>query len=163
MANHSTAILSGLLLATSILVGAPSAEIQGKWAAPDDPLAKTLIDLERRWAEGACTGEKIVEKILAEDFEGTSPTDGKIYSKQDALGDPKKHAAVVSARDCQLHSAQVRFFGDSIAIIYGSESAVRKDKSGQEARHSLVWTDTWLKRNGKWQIIAVQDMNMERK
>jgi len=23
--------------------------------------------------------------------------------------------------------------------------------------HCLTWTDTWLKRDGKWQIIGVQD------
>lgn len=162
MANHSTTILGGLLLAITTAINVPAEEITGKWATPGDPVAKALVDMERRWAVSACGNEKVADKILAEDFQGTSPKDGKIYSKQDALGDPKKHAAI-SARECQLDSARVRIFGDSIAIIYGSESSVRRDKSGQDTPHSVVWTDTWLKRNGKWQIIAAQDMNMVRR
>jgi len=43
-------------------------------------------------------------------------------------------------------------------MIYGSETSVRKAKDGKEFERTLIWTDTWLKRNGKWQIIAVQDM-----
>ena len=47
--------------------------------------------------------------------------------------------------------------GDSIALAYGAESAVGKAKDGKEAKHCLIWTDTWLKRAGKWQIVAAQD------
>ena len=50
----------------------------------------------------------------------------------------------------------MRFFGDSIAIAYGSESRIRKGADGKEARRCQVWTDTWLKRNGQWRIVAAQ-------
>lgn len=33
-----------------------------------------------------------------------------------------------------------------------------KGKDGKEFLRCLVWTDTWLKRDGKWQIIAAQDV-----
>jgi hypothetical protein len=46
---------------------------------------------------------------------------------------------------------------DRVAIIYGSERALRSDKEGKEAMRCLVWTDTWLKRHGKWEIVAAQD------
>jgi hypothetical protein len=32
-----------------------------------------------------------------------------------------------------------------------------KDKEGKETKRCLIWTDTWLKRAGKWQIVAAQD------
>ena len=44
-----------------------------------------------------------------------------------------------------------------LAIAYGNESSIRKGKDGEENLRCLVWTDTWLKREGKWQIIAAQD------
>jgi hypothetical protein len=50
------------------------------------------------------------------------------------------------------------FFGDKIAVVYGSENAIRKTPDGQEHTRTLIWTDTWLKRNGSWQIVAAQDM-----
>ena len=32
-----------------------------------------------------------------------------------------------------------------------------KDDNGKEAKRCLIWTDTWLKRAGKWQIVTAQD------
>jgi hypothetical protein len=45
-----------------------------------------------------------------------------------------------------------------LAVAYGNESSIRKGKDGKEFLRCLVWTDTWLKRDGKWQIIAAQDV-----
>jgi len=39
-----------------------------------------MVDAERQWAEAACTHNKITEKTLADDFQGTSP-EGKRYTK----------------------------------------------------------------------------------
>ena len=61
------------------------------------------------------------------------------------------------AHDCGLDETKVRFFGDSIALVYGSEHALGKDKSQPGAKVCQVWTDTWLKRGGKWQVVASQD------
>ena len=59
-------------------------------------------------------------------------------------------------RGCRLDDAKVRFFGDNVAVIYGSERAARTEKN-KEIMRCLVWTDTWLNRNGKWEIVAAQD------
>jgi hypothetical protein len=131
---------------------------QGQWAAADSPTAKFMIDAERKWAEAACTHDKIAQTILAEDFQGTSP-EGQRYSKSEEVSDTEDTSK--NARDCRLIDAKVRFFGDSLALVYGSESAVRKDKDGTEQSRCLIWTDTWLKRNGNWQIIAAQDTRFD--
>jgi hypothetical protein len=151
-------VLRLLVLALSVFAMAWAQS--AKWAAPDDPVAKSLIDMERQWAEAECTHGLVVQTILADDFEGTSP-EGKLYSKSDAVEEAK--TAKSQARGCHLHDAKVRFIGDNLAIVYGSESAIAKASDGKESTRSLVWTDTWLKRNGKWQIVAVQDMPAERK
>jgi hypothetical protein len=127
---------------------------QAKWADPEDSTAQSLINMERQWAEAACTGSAIAGKILAEDFQGTSP-DGKRYSRTDELAEAKN--SKVQARDCRLIDAKVLFFGEATALVYGSESSIRKGSDGREHTRSLVWTDTWLKRNGNWRIVAAQD------
>jgi hypothetical protein len=48
-----------------------------------------------------------------------------------------------------------------VAIIYGSEHAIGKDKTHPDAKVCQVWTDTWLKRGGKWQIVASQDNRVD--
>ena len=47
------------------------------------------------------------------------------------------------------------FFGSNLAMVYGSETATRNNKVGKPEPRCLTWTDTWLKRDGHWQIIAV--------
>lgn len=117
-----------------------------------DKTSQWMIDMERRWAEASCTGQVVVDELLAEDFIGTAP-DGKRYTKADAVQSAKKRTT--RERDCKLLGAKVYYYGDSIAIVQGSESAVLP-KDG--ATQVLIWNDTWMKRNGKWQIISVQDM-----
>ena len=141
-----------LLVTLFAVAGAHSQ--QSKWASADDATAKFMLDAERQWAEAACNHNKIAQQILADDFQGTS-TEGKRYSKPQEVADTADTAN--SASDCRLLDAKVRFFGDSVALIYGSESSVRKAKDGKETRRCQIWTDTWLKRNGKWQIVAAQD------
>jgi hypothetical protein len=128
---------------------------QSRWATADDPNAKYIVDLERKWAEAACTQNRIEAKILADDFQGTSPRDGSRYTKAHELAfhdDPKNVAT-----DCRLLDAKVRFFGSNLAMVYGSETATRNSKDGKPEPRCLTWTDTWLKRKGTWQVIAAQD------
>jgi len=147
-----------IMFSVVIVVGAHGQ--QGRWAAADSPTAKFMIDAERQWAEAACTHNKITEKILADDFQGTSP-EGKRYTKSEEVADTADLSK--TARDCRLIDAKVRFFGDDLAMVYGSESSARKAKDGAERSRCLIWTDTWLKRNGSWQIVAAHDMLTDRK
>jgi hypothetical protein len=139
-------------IATMLLPG-PARAQQSHWASADDKTAKYILDMERKWAESICADNGVVEVLVADDFQGTS-TDGSRYTKADELKDEK---GAHTAHDCGLDETKVRFFGDSIAIVYGSEHAVGKDKSQPDAKVCQIWTDTWLKRGGKWQVVASQD------
>jgi Domain of unknown function (DUF4440) len=143
------------IAATSLLV--PACAQQGLWASTDDKAAKYIVEMERKWAEGVCVDNGVVAGLLADDFQGTT-TVGSRFTKADELRDEKSPRA---AHDCGLDDAKVRFFGDSLAVVYGSEHATGKDKSQPKAKVCQVWTDTWLKRNGRWQIIASHDNRVE--
>lgn len=145
-----------LLLLTAIGSVAPLSTLsaqQSHWASPDDKTAQFMIDMERKWAEGVCVDNGVVAGLLADDFQGTATAGGR-FTKADELRDEK---APRTAHGCGLDETKVRFFSDSLAIVYGSEHAIGKDKSQPAAKVCQIWTDTWLKRNGKWQIIASQD------
>ncbi len=141
----------------AMLLLVPASAQQSHWASADDRTAKYIIEMERKWAEGVCVDNGVVAGLLADDFQGTS-TSGTRFTKADELKDGKN---VRTAHDCGLDETRVRFFGDSIAIVYGSEHAVGKDKSRPGAKVCQVWTDTWLKRDGAWKIIASQDNRVE--
>jgi hypothetical protein len=125
---------------------------ESRWGPPGEETVKFIIAAEAKWANSACSPQPDLKDVIADDFQGTSPS-GRRYGKKDAITSDTK----ALERDCQLGEVKVRFFGDSIAIAYGAESAATKAKDGKEAKHCLIWTDTWLKRAGKWQIVAAQD------
>ena len=158
--GHRILHLMCVVTCVVVLMAAANAQ-QSHWAASDDKTAKFMIDMERKWAEGVCTNNGVVSELLADDFQGTS-TRGERYTKADELRDEKSPH---SAHSCALDDAKVRFFsfssGEDVAIIYGSEHSIGKDKAHPDAKVCQVWTDTWLKRNGKWQIAAAQDNKVD--
>lgn len=140
-----------------VLLSASAIGQTSHWAAAGDKTAQWMISMEGKWAQAACDNNPVAETLLADDFLGTAPT-GERYDKKAELNDarhPTRHF-----RGCKLGEVKVRFFGDHVALLYGSESRVRTDP-GKEGPETLVWTDTWLKRNGKWQIIAAQDGRLD--
>jgi ketosteroid isomerase-like protein len=110
-----------------------------------------ILDSERQWAESVATGDtSAIERILADDFVGVDPK-GRLYMKQQMIDETRnapKH--FVSNR---LNDVKVRFYGET-AIAQGSETWEKR--SGERGR--FVWTDTWLQRNGRWQIVAAEDL-----
>ena len=140
----------GICLVLALAVSAQ----QAKWAPQSDETAQSLINMERQWAEADCDGNLAIETILADDFQGTAP-DGTRYTKAHEIQDTQtsKH----EDHGCQLGEVRVHFFGDSLAVLYGTESRMSKGGDGVERQRTLIWTDTWLKRGGRWQIIAAQD------
>ena len=127
---------------------------QGRWAAADDATAKFILEAEEQWEEAACNHNKSSESILADDFWATAP-DGAQYGKEEEVKDTQDSSK--SARDCHISDTRVRLFGDDVAMVYGKGYSVRKDKGGHQGPRCLTYTDTWLRRNGKWQIIAAHD------
>jgi hypothetical protein len=128
----------------AILLVIPAHAQQSHWASADDKTAKYIIDMERKWAEGVCVNNGVVASLLADDFQGTS-TKGAHFTKADELKDEKGARA---AHDCGLDEAKVHFLGDNVAVVYGREHAIGKDKSQPSAKVCQVGTDTWLKRGG---------------
>ena len=137
----------------------PAQAQESRWAKADDLTARALINDERLWAESDCTHNGIEKTILADDFQGTGPG-GSRYSKKEAT---VEFANGTREEACEMYEVTVHFFGDAMAILYGSESAVHIETDGRRHTVKLTWTDTWLKRHGIWQIVAAQDMPTETK
>ena len=110
-----------------------------------------ILDSERQWAESVASGDtSAIEHILANDFIGVDPK-GRLYAKQ-AMIDETRNAPKYFVSN-HLNDVKVRFY-DNTAIAQGSETWEKH--SGERGR--FVWTDTWLKRNDRWQIVAAEDL-----
>jgi ketosteroid isomerase-like protein len=112
---------------------------------------RSIIESERQWAESVATGDpSAVERILADDFLGVDPT-GKVYDKAKMIADTRNAPQYFVSN--RLNEVKVRFYGET-AIAQGDETWERR--TGERGR--FVWTDTWIRRNGRWQIVAAEDL-----
>ena len=110
-----------------------------------------ILDSERQWAESVATGDtSAIERILADDFIGVDPK-GHLYTKQQMMDETRNAPKYFVSN--RLNDVKVRFYGNT-AIARGSETWEKR--SGERGR--FVWTDTWMRRNGRWQIVAAEDL-----
>ena len=110
-----------------------------------------IKESERLWAETSANGDTaLVERILADDFVGVAP-EGTFYDKAREIADTRESRKEFLSN--HLNDVNVRFYGDA-AVAQGSESWVKRDST----RGRYVWTDTWIKRSGHWQIVAAEDL-----
>jgi ketosteroid isomerase-like protein len=123
-------------------------------AAPE--MAQRIIEeSERKWVDAVTSGDAgIVEKTLADDFTGVGP-DGNPFDKKTMVelirGAPQEY---ISDR---FDGMTVKFYGKT-AVAQGSESWERRTEMPKKGR--FVWSDTWMLRNGKWQIVAGVDYEL---
>jgi ketosteroid isomerase-like protein len=108
---------------------------------------------ESQWAEADSKGDTAaVERVLADDFVGVAP-DGTFYDKAEEIKNTREDNGNTLFN--HANEIKVRFFGDT-AVAQGSETWERR--TGEPKKGSYIWTDTWVKRNGKWQIVAAEDL-----
>jgi len=112
-----------------------------------------IIESERAWAESVASGDSsVVERILADDFVGVDPK-GRVYDKSKMVSDTREAPKYFVSN--HANEIKVRFYGATV-LAQGDETWERR--SGDPLRGRFVWTDTWVNRNGKWQIVAAEDL-----
>jgi len=137
------------MIPVALLLLTPLAHVQ---PTGDQASDKAYIQqAESDWAESSVTNDAgVLDRILADDFVGVS-TKGTRYSKSDAITEARTQPSDFVSN--HLTEVEIRFFGDT-AVAQGSE--LWKKKDGSSGR--FVWTDTWLRRGGKWKIVAAEDL-----
>ena len=107
---------------------------------------------ESDWADLAVRSNPgLTERILADDYVGVnSDTVVRDKAKMVELANAKPSGKFASSKLDYVH---YRHFGDTV-LAQGGESLQRKDGG---PGYSLIWTDVWMWRDGKWQVVASQD------
>lgn len=150
-------ILVARYLGSAILLAVVSLGATGCSAVPDQMDAEAYIrEGAKQWAESVASGDTLaLERILADDFVGVDPQ-GNFYDKATMIENTRQAPKYFASN--KIGKVTVRFFG-STAVAQGEESWVRR----QGERGRFVWTDTWVRRNGKWQIVSAQDASVKDK
>ena len=115
--------------------------------------AAELIRLENQWTTGLVKRDRVLfEKLLAPKF---------VYTENDQLisrADVIKSVAEGSDRVTSAHNEGmvVHEYGPTTAVVTGWLVTAGQGKSGKFARR-YRFTDTWVKGDQGWQIVAAQD------
>ena len=126
--------------AASLLAEPPKAE-------SDAAVSEALQAIEQTWIKAENHHDAATfERIVADDWIGIEPG-GKRQTKAERAADIKASPGGAAT----IGNLKVRVFGDT-AVVTGTDDEITKD--GKESH--LVWTDVFLKRNGKWQAVASQ-------
>ncbi len=114
---------------------------------------RALLRLEDDWASALVKRDRVTfERLLA---------DGFVYTENDQIMDRRAVLnSVVGGSDtvaaAHNDSMVVHRFGPVTAVVTGWLVVGGRGANGQFPRR-YRFTDTWVKRGGRWQIVAAQD------
>ena len=123
-------------------------------AAPQD-LDKArayIVQSEKDWVASVVSGRTDpLERIIAADVVDVD-TQGHMIDKATMLAQIREAPKYFTSN--VLDDVKVRFFGSTTAVAQGSETW--QGQNGLPPKGQFVFTDTWILRDGKWQVAATE-------
>lgn len=108
--------------------------------------------IEREWENANKNKDKAwLERNLADEYTAVNAR-GKMFNKTEDIADALSNTETVTS--AELSDMKVHVHGNA-AIVTGRLHRVGKDKNGNFDR-KFLFTDTFIRRDGRWQVIATQ-------
>ena len=126
----------------------------GIYAAAQDNAAQTVQKLERLWLDAyEQHDEKAMTAIVADNFVITFP-DGSMQTKAQIIGSlqrPRREGG--PTQKFHTEDVQARVYGDTVVLTGRVVTEYQRD--GQTmSKEQQRYTDTYVKRDGRWQVVA---------
>jgi len=115
---------------------------------------QVLIEIEQQWANAyvSADAEKLAS-ILSRDYVQTN-TRARVTDKQEEVSDLRK--GTFRYEKFETTQMKVQLYGDA-AVVTGLITAKGTDTaSGKTIEGHMRMTDTFIRQNGKWQVVASQ-------
>lgn len=113
-----------------------------------------LLQLERQWLNAyEMNNTATMNRIVAEGFQITFP-DGGQQTKSDLTKMTQSKEGKPSGVKFVTQDTKVNFYGKSTAVLRGTLFTRWQDQSGTQKEEQQLYTDTYVKLNGRWQVVA---------
>jgi hypothetical protein len=124
----------------------------GVSAGEAEKITEVLRKLSDSWGQSAVTKDTaFLKSIWADDFSYIG-ADGTVRDEKANL------ALYASSTDtytsARLTAFNVRVYGKNFAVTDGDDRYVGKDKDGKPFEKKGRFTNVWIRKNGKWQVVA---------
>jgi ketosteroid isomerase-like protein len=114
---------------------------------------RALIKIQRDWAEARINGDSSYTRSLeAENCTVVWP-DGSIVNKTEDL---KSMTGDIGFTEFQIDDLQVRFLYGDTGIVVGQGTIKAHEGNQNLLGGKFVWTDTFVKQDGAWKVVASQ-------
>ena len=157
MKRLTTTLLMAALCAGAVFGQAQNKASRAKMTAPAaDGAADELKQIENDWVAAAKAKDAArLGEILADNWVGLT-WDGRTMDKAKALADLTTPNS--SLNSIEMGPMNVRSFG-STAVVTGSDTEKSMEK-GKDTSGKYVWTDVFVKQDGKWRAVASQSAKL---
>src|SRR5690348_3991656 len=139
-----------------ILVGISSALCcsvfaQSKGRSSSDA-EQAVMGIERELLNAVLKGDASAnQRYLADTYVFTGP-DGTVENKAQAIADLK--SGDLKLQSASLDDAKVQVYSDVAVVTYSSND--KGTYKGKDISGKTRWTDVFVNRNGRWQLVASQ-------
>jgi len=121
---------------------------------------REVRQLERAWLDAYEQHDsKAMEAIVADDFTITFP-DGSIQTKPSILASLKQSRSSPPLK-FYTEDVQARVYGDTVILI--GRVVTEWQQNGKAMKEENRYTDTYVKRGGRWQVVASHLSNVQKK
>jgi ketosteroid isomerase-like protein len=152
VSTRRLAVLASVVMGIAFVNGGSVLASPSEAGQQGAAVEQELIKLEREWGDAFVKQDAAVyDRIEAADFVGTDALGGVYTRAQDIAGVKNGEWKVQSF---QLSDMKVRVYGDA-AVVMGQFSQKAQHK-GVDRTHVGRFTDTWVRRGGRWQVVASQ-------
>ena len=141
-----------IAIAVSVVVLVLAVAVQAQTLAQTKSggVEQELIKLENEWADAWVKRDvAFFNQIIADNYTWTSPW-GEVWTKAQDLALLKSGQDVITS--WVLADMKVRVYGDA-AVVTG-RATIKETYKGKDVSRQERWTDTWVKRAGRWQCVA---------
>ena len=135
---------------TLVLSAAMTLHAQHPKVDSDAPTSQILQAMERAWLNAEKNNDAAAfEQVVADDWIAITP-DGKRQTKAERAAEIK----ALRTTSATMGDMKVRIFGNT-AVVTGTDDETIVENGGESSNH-YVWTDVFVKQNGRWLAVASQ-------
>jgi ketosteroid isomerase-like protein len=138
------------VLALAVAIFTPVQSQKNETAQGTDATAQALMDLENKWVDALVKADSAALDTIFADSYVDSDEHGHRSDRQGVLAVLK--SGELKMTSIKLSDMQVHVYGYA-AVVTGS-AAQAGSFNGQPLTATIIFTDTFVKRNGKWRAVA---------
>ena len=119
--------------------------------APNASVEKELIKLENDWNNALVKRDvAALNRVMADDWTYIDPDSGTLVTKAHSLASLKSGEDVITS--AVGDEWKVRVYGDAAVVLM--RWTVKEQYKGKDVSGQYRGTDTWIKKDGRWQCVA---------